>query len=34
MEILIQEGKLLNRQVLSSGTAEGIDVAVFSLLFL
>ena len=29
MEILIQEGKLLNRQVLSSGTAEGIDVAVF-----
>ena len=28
-EILIQEGKLLNREVLSSGTAEGIDVAVF-----
>lgn len=29
IEILIQEGKLLNREVLSSGTAEGIDVAVF-----
>ena len=29
VEILIQEGKLLNREVLSSGTAEGIDVAVF-----
>ena len=28
-EILIQDGKLLNREVLSSGTAEGIDVAVF-----
>lgn len=28
-EILIQQGKLLNREVLSSGTAEGIDVAVF-----
>ena len=28
-DILIQEGKLLNREVLSSGTAEGIDVAVF-----
>ena len=28
-EILIQEGKLLNREVLSSGTAEGIDVSVF-----
>ena len=28
-EIIIQEGKLLNRDVLSSGTAEGIDVAVF-----
>lgn len=28
-EIFIQEGKLLNREVLSSGTAEGIDVAVF-----
>lgn len=28
-EIIIQEGKLLNRNVLSSGTAEGIDVAVF-----
>ncbi len=29
MEIIIQEGKLLNREALSSGTAEGIDVAVF-----
>ena len=28
-EIIIQEGKLLNRDVLSSGTTEGIDVAVF-----
>lgn len=28
-DILIQEGKLLNREILSSGTAEGIDVAVF-----
>jgi hypothetical protein len=28
-EIIIQEGKLLNREVLSSGTAEGVDVAVF-----
>ena len=28
-EIIIQDGKLLNREVLSSGTAEGIDVAVF-----
>ena len=28
-EIIIQEGKLLNREVLSSGTTEGIDVAVF-----
>lgn len=28
-EIIIQEGKLLNRDVLSSGTVEGIDVAVF-----
>ena len=28
-EIIIQEGKLLNADVLSSGTAEGIDVAVF-----
>ena len=28
-EIIIQDGKLLNRDVLSSGTAEGIDVAVF-----
>lgn len=28
-EIIIQDGKLLNREVLSSGTAEGIDIAVF-----
>ncbi len=28
-EIIIQDGKLLNRDVLSSGTAEGIDVAMF-----
>ena len=28
-EIVIQDGKILNRSVLSSGTAEGIDVAVF-----
>ncbi|MCR5033725.1 MAG: DNA repair protein Rad50 [Lachnospiraceae bacterium] len=28
-EIIIQEGKVLNRELLSSGTAEGIDVAVF-----
>ena len=28
-EIIVQEGKLLNRELLSSGTAEGIDVAVF-----
>ena len=28
-EIIIQEGKLLNREVLSSGTAEGIDVSMF-----
>jgi ABC-type Mn2+/Zn2+ transport system ATPase subunit len=28
-EIIIQEGKLLNHEMLSSGTAEGIDVAVF-----
>ena len=28
-EIIIQEGKLLNREMLSSGTEEGIDVAVF-----
>ena len=28
-EIIIQEGKLLNREMLSSGTAEGIDVAMF-----
>lgn len=29
MEIIIQDGKLLNREALSSGTAEGIDVAMF-----
>ena len=29
MEIIIQEGKLLNREILSSGTVEGIDVAMF-----
>ena len=28
-EIIIQKGKLLNRDNVSSGTAEGIDVAVF-----
>ena len=28
-ELIIQEGKLLNRELMSSGTAEGIDVAVF-----
>lgn len=28
-EIIIQDGKLLNREILSSGTAEGIDVAMF-----
>ena len=28
-EIIIQEGKLLNRELLSSGTIEGIDVAIF-----
>ena len=28
-EIIIQEGKLLNRAILSSGTVEGIDVAIF-----
>ena len=28
-EIIIQEGKLLNQDLLSSGTAEGIDVALF-----
>ena len=28
-EIIIQEGKLLNRELLSSGTAEGIDVSLF-----
>ena len=28
-EIIIQDGRLLNRELLSSGTAEGIDVAVF-----
>ena len=28
-EIIIQDGKLLNREALSSGTIEGIDVAAF-----
>lgn len=28
-EIIIQDGKLLNRELLSSGTVEGIDVALF-----
>ena len=28
-EIIIQEGKLLNREIMSSGTEEGIDVAIF-----
>lgn len=28
-EIIIQDGKLLNREILSSGTAEGVDVAIF-----
>lgn len=33
-EIIVQDGKLLNRDALSSGTAEGIDIAFFiSLLF-
>ena len=33
-EIIIQDGQLLNRDALSSGTAEGIDIAFFlSLLF-
>ena len=28
-EIIIQDGRLLNRENISSGTAEGIDVAIF-----
>lgn len=28
-EIIIQEGNLLNREMLSSGTIEGIDIAIF-----
>ena len=28
-EIIIQDGKLLNRELLSSGTTEGIDVSLF-----
>lgn len=28
-EIIIQDGKLLNRELLSSGTVEGVDVALF-----
>lgn len=31
-EIIIQDGKLLNREVLSSGTAEGVDISFFLLL--
>lgn len=33
-EIIIQDGKLLNREALSSGTAEGIDIAFFLSLIL
>ena len=33
-EIIIQEGKLLNREALSSGTAEGVDIAFFLSLIL
>ena len=29
VDIIIQEGKLLNRELLSSGTAEGVDIAIF-----
>lgn len=29
VEIIIRDGKLLNREILSSGTAEGVDVAIF-----
>ncbi len=28
-EIIVQDGKLLNREYLSSGTAEGVDIAFF-----
>ncbi len=28
-EIIIQDGKLLNREALSSGTVEGVDIALF-----
>lgn len=28
-EIIIQDGRLLNREKLSSGTAEGVDIAIF-----
>lgn len=28
-DIIIQDGKLLNRELLSSGTAEGVDIAIF-----
>lgn len=28
-EIIIQDGRLLNREILSSGTAEGVDIAIF-----
>ncbi len=33
-EIIIQDGKLLNRDALSSGTAEGVDIAFFLSLIL
>lgn len=33
-EIIIQNGRLLNREVLSSGTAEGVDIAFFLSLIL
>lgn len=33
-EIIIQEGKLLNREALSSGTAEGVDIAFFMALLM
>ena len=33
-EIIIQDGKLLNREALSSGTAEGVDIAFFLSLIL
>lgn len=33
-EIIIQDGKLLNREALSSGTSEGVDIAFFLALLL